>query len=360
MWASVIHFIGELLLGARFDYIVSDSSLAQRWLDGSNSGTTGTIRRCRLRFNAMVLSASPLRDDRDVMVCDVGPRDGLQNEARVLPASVRAELCSRLARAGVPRVEAVSFVSPRHVPAMAEAEAVVATLDRDGETEWTGLVLNERGFERALASGLRRVTYTLPVTDGFCRRNQGTTQAEAEALALRLAARARALEIRFGVILAVSFGCPFEGRVTSDRTLAVAERITAAGPDELTFADTIGVAVPTAVRDVLGRAHGLGVPVGAHFHDTRNTAIANVVAALEAGCTLLDASIGGSGGCPFAPGATGNAATEDVVYLLDEMGLRTGIDLDALRECSAWLAEHLGHALPSAVARTGGFPAVPA
>jgi (R)-citramalyl-CoA lyase len=300
---------------------------------------------------------APSPTTRDVTLCDVGPRDGLQNEDRVLEPAVRAELCARLAAAGLPRVEAVSFVSPRHVPAMAGAEDVVEALDRTSGTTWTGLVLNERGFDRAVASGLRHVNYTLPVTDTFCRRNQGCSRDEAEALALKLAERSRELGVRFSIILAVSFGCPFEGRVPLAQTLAVAERVAEARPDELTLADTIGVAVPTAVRALVGTLGALEVPVGVHFHNTRNTAIANAVAAIDAGCTLLDASVGGTGGCPFAPGATGNAATEDLVYLLDEMGLRTGIDLGAVLDCSAWLADQLGRALPGAVTRAGGFPA---
>lgn len=301
-------------------------------------------------------TGSPAPAHPDITVCDVGPRDGLQNDPRILDPAVRAELCARLAAAGLPRVEAVSFVSPRHVPAMAGAE-VVAALDRTGPTTWIGLVLNERGFDRAVAAGLQEINFTLAVTDSFCRRNQGCTREEAEALALRLGGRARELGVRLGITLAVSFGCPFEGRVAPARTLAVAERIAAAGPVTVTLADTVGVAVPTVVREVVAGTRALGLRTGAHFYDTRNTAIANAVAAIDAGCTLLDAAVGGTGGCPFAPGATGNAATEDLVYLLEEMGLRTGVDLDAVIACSRWLAEQLGHSLPGSVTRAGGFPA---
>jgi isopropylmalate/homocitrate/citramalate synthase len=305
----------------------------------------------------MDTTGSPIPAGLDVALCDVGPRDGLQNDPRILDPAVRAELCARLAAAGLPRVEAVSFVSPRHVPAMAGAEAVGDGLDPDAATTWIGLVLNERGFERAVAGGLQEINFTLAVTDSFCRRNQGCSRAEAEALALRLGERARELGVRLGITLAVSFGCPFEGRVAPAQTLAVAERVAAAGPVTVTLADTIGVAVPTAVRELVSGTRGLGLFTGAHFHDTRNTAVANAVAAIDAGCTLLDASVGGTGGCPFAPGATGNAATEDLVYLLDEMGLRTGVDLDAVIACSHWLAEQLEHPLPGSVTRAGGFPA---
>ncbi|MCW3016958.1 MAG: pyruvate carboxyltransferase [Solirubrobacterales bacterium] len=301
-----------------------------------------------------------IREDAapDVVLCDVGPRDGLQNEPTVLTPAVRAALCARLAAAGIQRVEAVSFVSPRHVPAMAGAEAVVQALDTHGPTDWIGLVLNERGFDRAVDGGLRHVNYTLGATDTFCRRNQGCSRAEAEAVALALGDRARELDVTLDITLAVSFGCPFEGRVAPAQTLGVADRVAAARPAALTLADTIGVAVPTAVTPLVTGAQALGLRVGAHFHDTRNTAIANAVAAIEAGCTLLDASVGGTGGCPFAPGATGNAATEDLVYLLDEMGLQTGVDIDAVLACSGWLAEQLGHPLPGAVTRAGAFPAV--
>jgi isopropylmalate/homocitrate/citramalate synthase len=293
-------------------------------------------------------------------LCDVGPRDGLQNDARVLSPAVRADLCQRLADAGLRQVEAVSFVSPRHVPAMAGAETVVDALDLDGPTTFTGLVLNERGFDRAVASGLRHVNLTVPVTDSFCRRNQGCSAVEAQDLALHLAARAAAAGIDFSIILAVAFGCPFEGRVPPSATLRVVERMAAAAPTTLSLADTIGVAVPPAVTTLIRDTRSLGLRVGGHFHDTRSTAVANVVAAVDAGCSLLDASIGGTGGCPFAPGATGNVATEDVVYLLDEMGMDTGVDLEAVRDCSAWLSEQLGHSLPGAVTRAGGFPAVAA
>lgn len=296
----------------------------------------------------------------DVTICDVGPRDGLQNDERILAPDVRAELCARLTAAGVPRVEAASFVHPRLVPAMAGAEEVVAALDADAGTTWTGLVLNERGFDRALASGLGHINYTMAVTEAFSERNQGASRQDAEATGHRLTGRARAEGITLTVTLAVSFGCPFEGRVDPAEPLALAARIAASEPAEICFADTIGVAVPTAVSRVFGEAAELGPRIGGHFHDTRSTGIANCMAALDAGCTLLDASVGGTGGCPFAPGATGNVATEDVVYVVDEIGLRSGIDLEAMRETSAWLAEQLGHAVPSAVARAGGFPAATA
>jgi isopropylmalate/homocitrate/citramalate synthase len=290
-----------------------------------------------------------------MLVCDVGPRDGLQNDPVTLPPAVRAELANRLAAAGLPRVEGVSFVHPGKVPQMAGAEEVVAGLDRAGPAAFAGLVLNERGYERALACALDHLEYALPVTETFCRRNQGVSLEEAIAIAERLLARAREDGVRLGVTLAVAFGCPFEGAVGADVVARVAERVAAARPAELSLADTIGVGVPSQVRTLVRRVAPLGLPVGCHFHNTRNTGYANAVAALEAGVEILDASVGGTGGCPFAPDATGNIATEDLVYLLHGMGVATGIDLDRLLACSAWLEEQLGHDLPGQLRKAGRF-----
>jgi len=296
----------------------------------------------------------------DVLICEVSPRDGLQNEPVVLGPEVRAELCVRLADAGLRRVEAVSFVHPKLVPAMAEPESVVASLqDGPEDRRWTGLALNQRGFDRAVASGLRRINYTLAVTESFCQRNQGCSRAEAEAVVAPIAERAHSEGIELTVTLAVSFGCPFEGRVDPAETLGLANRMIEAGVDELVLADTIGVAAPLAVRSLTEALVPSEVPIGGHFHDTRNTGIANAVAALEAGAVMLDSAAGGTGGCPFAPGASGNVATEDLVYALEEMGVETGVDIEAVREISFWLVELLGHPLPGSVTRAGPFP-VPA
>jgi isopropylmalate/homocitrate/citramalate synthase len=293
----------------------------------------------------------------EVTICEVGPRDGLQNDDVVLPVEVRRELCERLAATGLPRIEAASFVNPRRVPAMAGAEELIAGLDLDGEVLWTGLVLNERGFDRAATSGLRRLNYSFGVTESFCQRNQGSSREDAEALGARIAARAADAGIALTVSLAVSFGCPFEGRVPPERTLSAVEAAAGWGADEIVLADTIGVAIPSTISLLLGGARQFATRLGAHFHDTRNTGIANCVAALDQGVDLFDASIGGTGGCPFAPGATGNVATEDLLYLLDEMGVRTGVEMDAIRDCSDWLGTVLGRQLPGAVTRAGGFPA---
>jgi (R)-citramalyl-CoA lyase len=292
-----------------------------------------------------------------VLVCDVGPRDGLQNEDRVLEPAVRADLCGRLAAAGVKRIEAASFVNPRLVPQMAGAEEVMAALRRGPGTAYAGLVLNEKGYERALAAKVNEVHYAFAATDEFGRRNQNATTEEGVATALALVRRARADSVPITVTISVAFGCPFEGPVPAQRVLDIVERLMAAPADEICLADTIGVGVPSQVKELVGGARRLGATVGAHFHNTRNTGYANAVAALDAGVVSLDASVGGAGGCPFAPKATGNIATEDLVYLLRGLGVDTGIDLEALISCSRWLGEQLGKELPGMVARAGDFPA---
>jgi hydroxymethylglutaryl-CoA lyase/(R)-citramalyl-CoA lyase len=293
-----------------------------------------------------------------VQVVDVGPRDGLQNEEKILSPKTRAELCDRLAAAGVSRVEAASFVNPKRVPQMAGAEEVMAAIDRNPDTSYAGLTLNERGYERAVEAGVDEVRYAFPVTETFARRNQNTTVADATVLAARLVERARLDGVRVSITLSAAFGCPFEGRVEPAHVLCVTEKLGAANPDEIVLADTIGVGVPKGVRELVEGVLALGTTVGCHFHDTRNTGMANAVAAVESGATVLDASLGGIGGCPFAPRATGNIATEDLVYLLHGMGYETGIDLDALIEAAAWMAQQLGKELPGQVYKAGSFEPV--
>jgi (R)-citramalyl-CoA lyase len=295
---------------------------------------------------------------RRVQVLDVGPRDGLQNEEEILPPETRAELCDRLAAAGVSRVEAASFVNPERVPQMAGAEEVMAAIDRRPETSYAGLALNERGYERAVEAGVDEVRYAFPVTETFARRNQNTTVAEATDLASRLVERARLDGVRVSVTLSAAFGCPFEGRVEPAYVLGIAEKVGAANPDEIVLADTIGVGVPNGVRELVEGVLALGTTAGCHFHDTRNTGMANAVAAVQAGAAVLDASVGGTGGCPFAPRATGNIATEDLVYLLHGMGYETGIDLDALIGIAAWMSRQLGKELPGQVYKAGPFEPV--
>jgi hydroxymethylglutaryl-CoA lyase/(R)-citramalyl-CoA lyase len=293
-----------------------------------------------------------------LIVCDVGPRDGLQNEDRVLGPEVRAELCDRLAAAGLKRIEAASFVNPKLVPQMAGAEGVIAALRRLPGSVYAGLVLNEKGYERALASRVDEVHYAFAATDEFGRRNQNAGVEEGLTTALALVARARADNMPITVTLSVAFGCPFEGPVPPKRVLGIVERLMAAPPDEICLADTIGVGVPSQVKELVAGARRLGAAVGAHFHNTRNTGYANAVAAIDEDAVSLDASVGGAGGCPFAPKATGNIATEDLAYLLRGLGVDTGIDLDALIACSHWLGERLGKELPGMVARAGDYPSL--
>jgi isopropylmalate/homocitrate/citramalate synthase len=292
-----------------------------------------------------------------VRLYDVGPRDGLQNEPEVLAPEVRAELVDRLVRAGLGAVEVASFVDPRRVPQMGGAEEVVQALERVDRVVYAGLALNERGYERLVATALDEVRFAFGATESFNRRNQNASVEESLEVAARIASRAKEEGIRAGLTISVAFGCPFEGRVQDSRVLQLAETLAATEPDEILLADTIGAAAPSQVRRLVARVAELGVPVGGHFHNTRNTGYANALAALEAGATVLDASVGGLGGCPFAPRATGNIATEDLVYLLHEEGVETGVRLESLIEVSAWLEGLLGRRLEGQVYRAGVFPA---
>jgi len=290
-----------------------------------------------------------------IEIVDVGPRDGLQNEDRTLAPEVRAELCDKLANAGVPRVEAASFVNPKRVPQMAGAEEVMDAIERSPGTSYAGLVLNEKGYERAVEAGVDEVRYAFPVTETFAKRNQNTTVEDATNLASRLVERARLDGVRVSITLSAAFGDPFEGRVDPAHVLGIAGTVAGSAPDEIILADTIGVGVPSQVRSLVEGVAAYGITVGCHFHDTRNTGIANAAAAVESGATVLDASVGGTGGCPFAPKATGNIATEDLVYLLHGMGYHTGLDLDALIDVAAWLSEQLEKELPGQVHKAGNF-----
>jgi len=292
-----------------------------------------------------------------VTVYEVGPRDGLQNEPEILDVATPAELIRRLSAAAVPAIEVASFVDPRRVPQMAHAEEVVAAVGELPGVVRAGLALNERGYERLRAAGLDEVRFAFGVTESFNERNQGASVEESLGAARRIVERAREDGLRSTVTLSVAFGCPFEGEVAPERVVEIADGIAASGPDSLILADTIGVASPGAVRALISRSTALGVPVGGHFHNTRNTGYANALAALEAGATILDASVGGLGGCPFAPSATGNIATEDLVYALHRDGVATGIDLDALVGAASWLAEILGRRLEGQLYRAGVFPA---
>jgi isopropylmalate/homocitrate/citramalate synthase len=289
------------------------------------------------------------------VIREVGPRDGLQNEQQVLPPETRADLVRRLADAGLRRIEAASFVNPERVPQMAGAEEVVAALERRDGVVYAGLALNERGYERLRETGLGEVSFAVAATESFSQRNAGASVDDSLAAADKIVTRARDDGIRASLTISVAFGCPFEGEVDPDRVLSIAERLAATAPDELVLADTIGVATPSRVRPLLGRVGELGLPVGGHFHNTRNTGYANAHAALEAGVASLDASVGGLGGCPFAPKATGNIGTEDLVFLLEGEGVDTGVDLEALIAVSEWLEQLLGRRLEGYVYRAGPF-----
>ena len=282
-----------------------------------------------------------------VTLCEVGPRDGLQNEQDVIAPKTRAELVNRLAATGLPRIEAVSFVRDDAVPQMAGAEEVVEGIERRDGVELVGLVLNEKGFERFAASGLDRVNLTLGATESFNQRNANATLDEAVERVTSILAQASGPST---VTISVAFGCPFEGRVDSGAVALLAERFSGAG--EIVLADTIGVATPRLVKGLIERTGAAGF----HGHNTRNTGFANAYAALEGGASLLDASIGGLGGCPFAPRATGNIATEDLVYMLEGDGIDTGVDVDALIGISEWLEGVLGRQLEGQLYRAGSFP----
>ncbi|MGH3091373.1 MAG: hydroxymethylglutaryl-CoA lyase [Gaiellaceae bacterium] len=292
-----------------------------------------------------------------VTICDVGPRDGLQNQPKTLEPEVRAELVNRLAAAGLRRIEAVSFVSPSRVPQMAGAEEVVAGIERRDGVVYAGLALNEQGYDRLRATGLEEVHFAFAASETFNRENQNASVEDSVAACERIARRAREDGVRVTVTIGTAFGCPFEGSVDPGRVADLAERL-ADSVDEVVFADTIGVAVPRQIRDVLGRAKLGGKPAGLHLHNTRNTAFVNALAGIESGATVLDASVGGIGGCPFAPRATGNVSTEDLVYVLHGEGMETGIDLEALIGVAEWLEGVLERPLEGQVYRAGTFAPV--
>lgn len=296
-----------------------------------------------------------------IEIVEVGPRDGLQSESQVLPTATKVEFIRRLVAAGLRRVEVASFVNPKRVPQMADAEAVLAALaPLAGDARFIGLVLNRRGFERAQAARCGEVGMAIAVSESFSQRNQGSSVDEGVDAWLDIARAARAAGIRAQITISTAFGCPFEGEVPIDRVVRLAERVAAGQPDEIAVADTIGVAVPTQVSALIA-ALRLSLPqvrLRAHFHNTRNTGLANAYAAVQSGVAVLDASCGGIGGCPFAPAATGNIPTEDLIYMLHRMGVNTGVDLPALLDTSRWLQQALDHAVPGMLVKAGLFPVV--
>jgi hydroxymethylglutaryl-CoA lyase len=296
---------------------------------------------------------------RRIEIVEVAPRDGLQNEKAVLDTPAKIEFIQRLEAAGARRIEAVSFVNPRRVPQMAGAEEIMAALPREAGRSRIGLVLNERGWDRAVASVCDEANVVVCATDGFGIRNQGAGVAEQMA-ALETIVKKRELEggPPISLTVSVAFGCPFEGEVSQDRVTEIVAAAGALGIGEIALADTIGVADPWTVRKRIeaARAAAPHARLRMHFHDTRGTGLANAFASVEAGVEVLDASCGGLGGCPFAPAATGNIATEDLVYMLERAGFETGLDAGALVEAGRWIGERIGKPPVSALSRAGGFP----
>ena len=301
---------------------------------------------------------------RRITIVEVGPRDGLQNEKTVLEPAVRADLVQRLEAAGARRIEAVSFVHPKSVPQMAGAEEVMAALTPAPGHSRIGLVLNGKGYDRALGTAVDEVNVAMSATDGFGLKNQGLGVDQQVQMLSDIVAGRRNAEGAQGAAPSLSatlscvWGCPFDGEVSVDQVADLVGRIAALGVREIALADTIGVGNPWAVTRMVETARRAApdAVLRLHFHDTRNTGLANAYAGVEAGVDVLDASVGGIGGCPFAPGATGNIATEDLVYMLERAGFDTGLDLDALIQTARWIGERIGRPAPSALSRAGGWP----
>ena len=293
-----------------------------------------------------------------VEIVDVGPRDGIQSQSTLLDTDTKLEFIERLIDAGVRRIEVASFVNPKRVPQMADVDELISRLQRRDEVQFIGLVLNRRGFDRAAESGIDQINCTTVASETFCQRNQGTSVAEMYQTIREIAVEAQAAKQFIGVTIAASFGCPFEGEISPQRVATMARQFADLGVDEIALADTIGVAVPSDVSRLLELVarEVVSTPIRVHFHNTRNTGVANAYAAFQAGVRIIDASCGGVGGCPFAPGATGNVATEDVLYMLQRMGVETGISIEKIISTAKWLEGPLGSAMPAMVSRAGLFP----
>jgi hydroxymethylglutaryl-CoA lyase len=294
-----------------------------------------------------------------VEIVEVGPRDGLQNEAAIVSTADKLDLVCRAIGYGIRRIEVTSFVNPKKVSQLADAEELVAMLPDRNDVTYIGLVLNRRGAERALATGrIDELGAVCVTSDSFGIRNQGQSSDESLAAAMEIVALAKTAGRSGQITIATAFGCPFEGRVAIDHIVEMAKRAADAHPREIALADTIGVGAPAQVAEMIGRVReAVGdLPVRVHFHNTRGTGIANVWAAVQEGAATVDASLGGLGGCPFAPGAAGNVATEDVVYMLEGSGVATGLDLPQLVDAAGWLTGVMGRPLPAMVSRAPAFP----
>ena len=296
--------------------------------------------------------------ERRIQIVEVGPRDGLQSEPEILPTESKQAYIERAIDAGIRRLEVASFVHPKRVPQMADAEALIERLPERDDVSYIGLIMNERGLDRALATKIGEIGMVVVSTDTYNQKNQNVTTAESVAAWRAISRRAKDNGLRANVMLSAAFGCPYEGEVKVERVLELAEQVLESEPAELGIADSIGVAVPAQVTELLGRVKELtgDLPLRCHFHNTRNTGLANAQAGVDAGVTYLDASIGGIGGCPFAPAATGNIPTDDLLYMLDRSGVETGVSLEKIIDTSRWLEAELGRGVPAMLPKAGMFP----
>ena len=299
-----------------------------------------------------------VREVSKISILEVGPRDGLQSEPEILPTEVKKEFITRTIDAGIKQIEVTSFVHPKKVPQMADAEKLVESLPENDEVTYIGLIMNQRGFERARDCGIDEVGMVIVSTDSYNMKNQNVVTQESIDNWLSIAAEAKSAGIRTSVVIACSFGCPYEGEIDPEHIASIAEQILKGKPDVLGLADSVGVAVPSQIKETFSLVKELApsIPLRTHLHNTRNTGLANAAAAVEAGVSIIDASTGGIGGCPFAPRATGNIPTDDLLYMLDRSGIETGVDLRQVVKTTDWLEEQLGRAVPAMVPKAGIFP----
>lgn len=295
---------------------------------------------------------------KQITLVEVGPRDGLQSEPEILPTESKSTFIEKAIDAGIRRLEVASFVHPKRVPQMADAEALIATLPQRDDVSYIGLIMNERGLDRALTTKIHEIGMVVVASDTYNRKNQGCSTNDSVSAWHEIGAKAKSRGLRANVMISSAFGCPFEGEVKVEHVVELAKQLVDSNPAELGIADSIGVAVPDQVADLLGRVKEViaDIPLRCHFHNTRNTGLANAQAAVVAGVTYLDASIGGIGGCPFAPAATGNIPTDDLLYMLDRSGIETGVSLEKIIDVSRWLENELGRSVPALLPKAGGFP----
>lgn len=299
-----------------------------------------------------------VREVSKISILEVGPRDGLQSEPEILPTEVKKEFITRTIDAGIKQIEVTSFVHPKKVPQMADAEKLVESLPENNDVTYIGLIMNQRGFERARDCGIDEVGMVIVSTDTYNMKNQNVVTQESIDNWLSIAAEAKSAGIRTSVVIACSFGCPYEGEIDPEHIASIAEQVLKGKPDVLGLADSVGVAVPSQIKKTFSLIKELApsIPLRTHLHNTRNTGLANAAAAVEAGVSIIDASTGGIGGCPFAPRATGNIPTDDLLYMLDRSGVETGVDLRQVVKTTDWLEEQLGRAVPAMVPKAGIFP----